>query len=124
MFPCQEKLHMNHGGARNGAGRKPIEPDLIELEKLCSLQCTHEDLAQFFGVSVRTVEKWEKNLIYAAAMDRGRAKGRISIRRKQMLLLDGGNAAMAIFLGKVYLGQRDVTPIELSSSQEKPLKIS
>jgi hypothetical protein len=50
-----------HGGVRRGAGRKIIEPDLIELEKLCALQCTHIDLAHFLGASERTVEKWGKN---------------------------------------------------------------
>jgi DNA-binding transcriptional regulator YiaG len=113
-----------HGGARRGAGRKTIEPDLIELERLCSLLCTHAELAKFFGASERTVEKWEKNPTYAEAMDRGRAKGLLSIRHKQMQLLNSGNVAMAIHLGKVYLAQREVTPIELSSSQDKPLKLS
>jgi len=113
-----------HGGARRGAGRKTIEPDLIELEKLCSLLCTHAELAKFFGVSERTVEKWKKNPTYASAMDLGRAKARLSIRRKQMQLLDAGNVAMAIHLGKTVLGQREVTPIELNGSQDKPLKLS
>jgi hypothetical protein len=113
-----------HGGVRRGAGRKIIEPDLIELEKLCALQCTHIDLAHFFGASERTVEKWGKNPIYAEVMNRGRAKGRLSIRRKQMQLLDSGNLAMAIHLGKVYLDQRETTPVELSSSKKTPLKIS
>jgi hypothetical protein len=113
-----------HGGARRGAGRKPVEPDLIELEKLCALYCTDLDLAQYYGVTERTVEKWKKNPTYARAMDLGRAKARLSIRRKQMQLLDAGNVAMAIHLGKTVLDQREVTPIELSSSQEKPLKIA
>ena len=113
-----------HGGARRGAGRKAIEPDLIELEKLCSLLCTDAELAKFFGVTERTVEKWKKNPNYAEAMDRGRAKGLISIRHKQRQLLDAGNVAMAIHLGKTYLSQREVTPIEVSGSQDKPLKLS
>jgi hypothetical protein len=113
-----------HGGARRGAGRKTIEPDLIELEKLCSLLCTDAELAKFLGVSERTVEKWKKNPTYAKAMDLGRAKGRLSIRRKQMQLLDAGNVAMAIHLGKTVLGQREVVPIEVSGSQDKPLKLS
>jgi len=113
-----------HGGARPGAGRKTIEPDLIELEKLCSLLCTHGDLAKFFGVSERTVEKWENIPTYAEVMDRGRARGLISIRRIQMQLLNAGNVAMAIHLGKTVLGQREVTPIELNGSQDKPLKLS
>jgi hypothetical protein len=113
-----------HGGARRGAGRKPVEPDLIELEKLCALYCTNLDLAQYYGVTERTVEKWKKNPTYAKAMDLGRAKARLSIRRKQMQLLDAGNVAMAIHLGKTVLGQREVTPIELSGSQDNPLRIS
>lgn len=46
-----------HGGKRAGAGRKPVNVDLVELEKLCGLQCTDEDLAGFLGVSVRTIER-------------------------------------------------------------------
>jgi hypothetical protein len=116
--------NVGHGGARRGAGRKPVEPDLIELEKLCSLYCTNLDLAQYHGVTERTVEKWKKNPTYAKAMDLGRAKARLSIRRKQMQLLDAGNVAMAIHLGKTVLGQREVVPIEVSGSQDKPLKVS
>src|SRR5450759_2548539 len=78
------------GGVRQGAGRKPAKIDLIELEKLCSLQATDEELASFFGVSVRTVENRRKQPKFAEAMNRGRAKGRISVRRAQMKLLESG----------------------------------
>jgi hypothetical protein len=57
-------------------------------------------------------------------MQKGRAKGRISVRRAQMKLLEAGNAAMGIWLGKQLLGQRDVTPIELSGVDGKNLQIS
>lgn len=57
-------------------------------------------------------------------MNRGRAKGRISLRRAQMKLVEKGNAAMSIWLGKQWLNQRDVTPIELSGPNGKPTKIS
>jgi hypothetical protein len=36
------------GGKRIGAGRKAVKIDLGELEKLCSLQCTDEELAAWF----------------------------------------------------------------------------
>ena len=39
--------------------------------------------------------------------NRGKAKGRISLRRSQLRILEHGSAAMGIFLGKQYLGQRD-----------------
>jgi hypothetical protein len=104
------------GGARTGAGRKPAKINLEELEKLCALQATDEELAAFFGVSVRTIENRRKQPKFAAVMAQGKAKGRISVRRAQMKLLEAGNAAMGIWLGKMLLGQRDVRPIEFSAS--------
>ncbi|HUB66649.1 MAG TPA: hypothetical protein VL981_04110 [Candidatus Methylacidiphilales bacterium] len=112
------------GGQRPGAGRKPVEFDLVELEKLCSLQCTNEELAAWFNCSVRTIELYSKKPGFSEVMTRGRAKGRISVRRAQMKLLEAGNATMGVWLGKQLLGQRDVTPIELSGAQGNPLEIS
>jgi hypothetical protein len=115
---------MMRGGPRPGAGRKPIEIDLAELEKLCTLQCTNEEIAAWFNCSVRTIESYSKKPEYTEVMARGRAKGRISVRRAQMKLLESGNATMGVWLGKQLLGQRDVTPIELTGSQGKPLEFS
>jgi hypothetical protein len=112
------------GGSRPSAGRKTIPIDLVELEKLCSIHCTDEELAHIFGVSVRTIEKRRKNPEFAQVMNRGQAKGCISLRRQQMKLVEKGNAPMTIWMGKQWLGQRDVTPIELSGSNGKPVRIS
>jgi hypothetical protein len=112
------------GGKRKGAGRKPVQIDHVQLEKLCSLQCTDEELAEYFGVTTRTIENKRKKPEYAEVMRRGRVKGRISVRREQFKLLERGNPSIAIWLGKQYLGQRDVTPIELSGPDGKQLKIS
>ena len=112
------------GGKRPGAGRKAIKIDLVELEKLCSLQCTDEELSAWFGVSVRTIETRRKDPQFAEVMNRGRAKGRISVRRMQMKTLESGNATMGIWLGKQLLGQRDVTPIELSGPNGEPVQVS
>lgn len=112
------------GGNRSGAGRKPIDVDVDELEKLCILQCTHEEIAAWFKCSIRTVENWAKKPEFAEAMNRGKAKGRISIRRAQVKLLDAGNATMGVWLGKQYLGQRDITPIELTGPNGDPVKFS
>jgi hypothetical protein len=112
------------GGVRPGAGRKPAKIDLIELEKLCSLQCTDEEMAAFFGVSTRTIENRRKQPKLAETMNRGKAKGRISVRRGQMKLLESGNGTMGVWLGKQLLGQRDVTPIELSGPNGQPVQFS
>ena len=99
---------MQHGGKRAGAGRKPSSIDLGELERLCGLQCTDEDVSGFFGVKVRTIERRrQKEPAFAAAMDRGRAKGRVSLRRLLHVQAFKGNTAALIFLGKNVLDYRD-----------------
>lgn len=96
-----------HGGKRKGSGRKAIEIDRGSLEKLGMLQCTEEEIGAFLEVSVRTIRNRMRDPDFAAVVERGRAKGRISVRRAQMRLLDEGNASIAIWLGKQLLKQRD-----------------
>src|ERR1039458_706692 len=97
-----------HGGKRAGAGRKPSNLDLGELERLCGLQCTDEDLAGVFGVNVRTIERRRRReASFADTMERGRAKGRISVRRGLHLQAAQGKTAASIFLAKNLLGYRD-----------------
>ncbi len=112
------------GGSRNGAGRKPVEIDLEQLEKLASLQCTDQELAAFFRCTTRTIEKRRKEPAFKEALDRGKAMGQISVRRAQMRLLDSGNATIGIWLGKQLLGQRDVTPVELTGANGSEIKFT
>ena len=112
------------GGARPGAGRKLVKIDLEQLEKLCGLQCTDAEIAAWFHVSTRTLENRRKHRTFAEAMERGRAKGRISVRRHQMKLLEAGNATMAVWLGKQLLGQRDVITAEHVGSGGGPIQVS
>jgi hypothetical protein len=112
------------GGSRSGAGRKATPIDLVELEKVATMGCTDSDVAGFFNVSVRTIEQRRKNNPeFAEAMNRGWAKCHMSVRRAQMKWMEK-SPAMCIWLGKQLLGQRDVTPIELTGAQGKPVKFS
>ncbi len=113
-----------HGGQRPGAGRKAVQIDLEQLEKLCALQCTDVEIAAWFHVSLRTIEKRRRLPKFADAMQRGRAKGRISVRRHQMKLLEAGNATMAVWLGKQLLGQRDVITAEHVGSGGGPIQVA
>jgi hypothetical protein len=83
------------------------EIDLGELERLCGLQCTDEEIAAWFNVSTRTIERRRLEPEFAEVMTRGKARGRISVRRMQMKLLEEGNATMGVWLGKQLLGQAD-----------------
>ncbi len=101
------------GGTREGAGRKAAQIDLVELEKLCTMQCSDEEIASWFSVSVRTVQNRRKQPTFAEVMRRGKARGCINVRRAQMRLLDADNTTMAVWLGKSLLGQRDTSSIRL-----------
>ena len=61
------------GGFRKNAGRKAVEIDLVELEKLCSLQCTDEEIAYFFGVTPRTIENRRKQRKFDDVMKRSKS---------------------------------------------------
>ena len=100
----EERRNLNLGGKRSGAGRRAVNINLTELERLCSIQCTDQELASFFEVDVRTIERRKKKPAFAAALERGRAKGRVSIRRMLFTLAAKGNVAAAIFLAKNLLG--------------------
>ena len=104
--------------------RPEAKIDLAELEKLCALQCTDEEVAAFFGVSTRTIERRRKVGSFREAMERGKAKGRISVRRHLFRLASGGSAASAIFLAKNLLGFKDVISNEHSGPEGGPIPMS
>src|ERR1700722_4122080 len=113
-----------HGGKRDGAGRKAVCIDLVELEKLSAMQCTDEEIAAFLNVTVRTIERRrQQQPAFAEAMERGRAKGRISVRHSLFGQAGNGNTAAAIFLAKNLLGYRDVRRNELSGPDGSPIAI-
>jgi hypothetical protein len=103
--------------------RPQTKIDLGELEKLCAMQCTDEEIAAFFGVSTRTVERRCKVQRFSEVMEQARAKGRVSVRRNLFRLASNGNVAAAIFLAKNLLGYRDVVANEVSGPDGRPISI-
>ena len=72
------------GGKREKAGRKAIHIDIVELEKLSSLQCTDPELAAILQVSVRTIERRKKQPAFADVIERGRPRcGRLEYRARE-----------------------------------------
>src|SRR5215471_16780299 len=98
--------------------------DLAELEKLCGMQCTDEEIAAFFGVSTRTIERRRQVKKFSEVMEQARAKGRVSVRRSLFRLAAAGNIAAAIFLSKNLLGYRDVVNTEHSGPDGSPIQIA
>ena len=90
-------------------GRPKKEIDKKIFENLCGLQCTLEEIAGVFDCSADTIERWckrEYGETFADTYKKHSAKGKMSLRRTQFKLAEK-SAAMAIFLGKNYLGQKD-----------------
>lgn len=90
-------------------GRPKKEIDKKIFENLCGLQCTLEEIAGVFDCSADTIERWckrEYKETFAEVYKKHSAKGKTSLRRIQFKLAEK-SAAMAIFLGKNYLGQKD-----------------
>ena len=115
---------MKLGGKRSGAGRRAVQIDLEEVERLCTIQCTDQELASYFGVDVKTIERRKKKTAFAAAVERGRAKGRVSVRRNLFALAAKGNVAASIFLAKNLLGYKDYFSNEHSGPEGGPIAIS
>lgn len=92
-----------------GRGRPKIVIDEKLFKKLCSMFCTKEEIAGVFECSEDTIERWCKrtyHMNFADVFKKECAHGKISLRRNQFKLSEK-SAAMAIFLGKQYLGQKD-----------------
>lgn len=89
--------------------RKQDNIDKKTFEKLCAIQCTAVEIADFFYVSHDTLERWCKKTYkqtFQQCFERFRSNGKISLRRSQWQQAEK-NSTMAIWLGKQYLGQKD-----------------
>jgi len=90
-------------------GPAPKDIDWDAVRKLSAMQCTRDEICSFFNMSKNTLDKGcrrEFKMMIGEKMEEWAEGGKCSIRRKQWNLADK-NAAMAIFLGKQYLGQKD-----------------
>ena len=104
--------------------RPKSEIDLDELEKLCAMQCTDQEIASILGVSTRTIERRRKVQHFREAMERGKAKGRVSVRRNLFRLATSGNLGANIFLAKNLLGYKDVVSNQHSGPEGGPIEMS
>ena len=94
-----------------------------QFESLCNLQCTLDEIAGFFKCSIDTIERWCKrtyNMSFADTFKVYSQNGKISLRRLQFKLAEK-SYAMAIWLGKQYLGQTDKIEATTSFEDLRPL---
>lgn len=101
-------------------GRPKIDIDLEQFKGLCSIQCTLEEISNWFKCSEDTIERWcrrELKMSFADAYKKYSVGGKISLRRYQFKMAEH-NPTMAIWLGKQWLGQTDKQEVTVSSAQD------
>ena len=90
-----------------------------QFEQLCQIQCTKEEICSVLYVSEKTLDRWCKETYKTGFSDIFRQKrqgGCASLRAKQWKLASK-SPAMAIFLGKQFLGQTDKVETHFDASE-------
>lgn len=90
-------------------GRPKRQVDQKLFESMCAIQATEEEMCLVLEMTDKTLNRWCKDTYgksFKEIYKEKRAVGKISLRRYQFNLAKK-NTAMAIFLGKNYLGQKD-----------------
>lgn len=100
-------------GSRGPESKQYDKINWDEFDKLVAYQCTQEEIANFFDVSVRALDhacQRDRGLKLADVWDKKRTAGRVKLKKLQFELIEKGHpsaGALAIFLGKAMLGQSD-----------------
>jgi hypothetical protein len=134
------------------AGRPEFKFDYVELEKLCRLHPTDDEIAAFFGCSRSAVTVHKEDPDFAEARLKGEANGKLGHRRLMQQSCEGQDAefyhdkhgaivfdekgkpiilrpgkasdtAMQIFLAKNWLGMTDRTTAEVTGKNGGPVEI-
>lgn len=101
--------------------RPKKEIDQETFESLCQIMCTKEEICGVLKITDKTLDRWCKETYhqgYSEVYKMASAEGKKSLRRCQFDLAKK-SAAMAIFLGKNYLGQRDSIEYEDNTALNK-----
>ena len=88
---------------KKAVGRPKFEIDYDLVLELSTIMCTQEEIASVLGCNVSTLKRDEQ---FCTIYKNGIDKGKMSVRRNQWKLAEK-NVAMAIWLGKQYLGQKE-----------------
>ena len=95
---------------KKSVGRpKKYNLDTNQVEQLAGVGCTDTEIASFFDIPRRTLER-----NYDHYMTKGRESGKIRLRQYQWSAAKKGNVAMLIWLGKQILGQSDKQDITVN----------
>lgn len=101
---------------RNTTKKVWSEEQFAVLEKLCSLNCTQEEIENIMSTDIDVMNRLCKEhyttnqdnpMTLRKVQERFRAKGYAQLREWQFKYAGKGNTGLLIWLGKQYLGQKD-----------------
>ncbi len=96
-------------------GRKMIEIDLSQVEKLAAIGLNEAQVADSLGISVPTLERRKKDSEdFVSALKRGKAKGVAQVANNLYTQSKEGNVSAGIFFMKNRAGWKDKTETEHS----------
>ena len=99
---------------KNPTGRPPVTVDAEKVELMAAMGCTVEEIAAELRISKRTLMRRQKDPKFLESIERGKARGRATLRRLQWKSANAGNVTAQIWLGKQLLGQRDQWAVDHS----------
>lgn len=94
-------------------GPDRIKINWDEFDKLVAYQCTQQEIADFFDISVDWLDKLcqdERGQKLSEVWDKKKRAGRVKLKKAQFKIAESNHpaaATMAIFLGKALLNQSD-----------------
>jgi transcriptional regulator with XRE-family HTH domain len=100
----------------NPTGRPPVAVDAEKVELMAAMGCTVEEIAAELRISKRTLMRRQKDPKFLESIERGKARGRATLRRLQWKSANAGNVTAQIWLGKQLLGQRDQWAVDHSGA--------
>lgn len=107
--------------SKKKAGGQRKEIDYRMFEELCKIQCTKQEICDVFQIDEKTLTarcKERYGMSFSDVQKEYKAHGMASLRRYQFSLAKK-SAAMGIFLGKQYLGQKD----QIHETSERKLTV-
>lgn len=123
-------LRYNHNWgdnmAKNKGGRPLKEIDKKSFEELCKLQCTQSEICSFFNITDKTLNNWCVRTYgerFSEVFSHYKEERKIALRRVQWRQAQN-NVKMSIWLGKNWLGQRDVVETHDGTNESEIEKLA
>ncbi|NDE91636.1 MAG: hypothetical protein EB059_10990, partial [Alphaproteobacteria bacterium] len=91
---------------KKGRPKRKINPEVFEA--LAWAKCSVTDMAAYLGCCPMTITRLVRHEPYKSIWQGALAGGRAMLKAKQFEMAQRGNVRMLIWLGKQYLGQKNV----------------